>query len=1647
MKFFYPKTGQALFFILLTCFTSYANAQLQANFTVDKTGGCSPLNVRFTNTTTGASAAATWAWNFGNGNTSTLKDPGASYFTEQAYTVTLTVTDGAATSTKSTSITVYKKPTVDFSVAPANGCVPLSVSFTAIATAGDGTIANYLWDFGDGNNVQGAALRTTTHTYTLPQTPPVTLNVTNSFGCYTTITKSNQITVTPAVTAAFTTSAQSLCNAGESITFSNNSTGSGTLTYSWDFGDGTALSNLASPVHVYATPGSFIPKLTVTSSDGCSDTRTAPAVNVANFVSDFSVPAKICQNTDATFTNNSTSGASRTEWYFDNGYVYSYYNNYSDRFNIPGTHTLKLVNWYGTCSVPVSKTFTVEASPVLYGFLSELQGACGVPVTIRFTDTCSTAVSWKWALGYYGGTQFATTQTASHTFTAGYGEYVYLTVTNSNGCSTSTQKYINYQAPQVNIYPTNAYEGCAPMSINFRANPDSIIQSFKWNFGDGAAIDTNRSPTHIYTTSPTTGVSLQYITTGGCTGTVYFGNVRIVTKPNFNITSSPSATVCGDDPVTFTVTPPAGGWVYYWYFNDTAASYYDGYSASVIHKFRYDTTYTIKLVIENSSCRDTVIKTNFIKVLPPFPHIDQFLNTCNGNRGTVRFTESSAKAQQWSWNFGDGTTETYTAARDTITHNYTATGAYKVVLSTTSGACTVKDSITAYVLLKQNPLLTCTENSTCNNNPVSMQLSGLATNPYSSWYYGEYSIYKKEYGDGSVCNATDNNYNYYFQNGIDLTLSNFESGQSSIRIITMSGSFGCTDTSNFVPLRIHGPAAGFLKAPHSGCFKDPVAFTDTSHTYGGIAIIKWEWSFGDGSQQILTSGGSTTHLYPRPGYYYVTLKVTDADGCSSQTQDYQHYIAVGGPKADFNASSFAVPVNSAVNFYNASSFYDYYCSLQWIFSDGTTSASSYPSFFYGTQGSYPVTLITTNSQTGCTDTITKTVTVRKVNSAFTYNLSYINSNACPPVIATFSSISSNAVRLSWDFGDGSSAGNQRSVSHTYKNPGIYRVVHYSYDSNNGVDSTEDFIEVKGPYALLKTDNLFACGTLQARLTAEVRNAADYTWDFGDGTVVPGTDTFAVHQYLTPGIYAPSLILRDAGGCTATSVLPDKIVVDSLAISFTPVPASLCDSGQSNFTAQVNSLSNAALQTVLQYTWVTGGTTPDTSHTIASNHYFNTTGTHTVKLTVSSPYGCEKTIDKTVVVNPGVAATIAGVNDICQGGNTSFTGSATPAGSTLQWKWDFANGNTSAVAKPPAQTFNTAGLQQISLLVSNGTCADTAYHSLMVNSKPVINITPENPFVCKGSTITLTAAGGTAYQWYKPGSTAIISSAAGIPVSPVTGSSYIVKVTNIHGCSSTDSVFVKVIDPVQLTVPKNLFACQGQRVQLNATGAATYQWIDITDGISDVSIANPTALSPGSVSYTVVGYSENNCFTDTAKVAVRISPLPVVDAGANQEVMSGSTVSLTATVSGAESWSWSPGTFLSCTDCLDPVSRPVSTITYTLQAVNADGCRASDFVTIKMLCKSNLVFIPNAFSPNGDTKNDRFIITGTGLTGIRSVIIYNRWGKVMFERKGVAIDDRNNSWDGTCNGEPQDPGTYVYFIQTVCEDGDIFTYKGTVTLVR
>ncbi len=148
------------------------------------------------------------------------------------------------------------------------------------------------------------------------------------------------------------------------------------------------------------------------------------------------------------------------------------------------------------------------------------------------------------------------------------------------------------------------------------------------------------------------------------------------------------------------------------------------------------------------------------------------------------------------------------------------------------------------------------------------------------------------------------------------------------------------------------------------------------------------------------------------------------------------------------------------------------------------------------------------------------------------------------------------------------------------------------------------------------------------------------------------------------------------------------------------------------------------------------------------------------------------------------------------------------------------------------------------------------------------------------------------------------------------------------------------------------------------------------------------------------------------------------------------------------WLWSPADYLDCTDCGSPtVVAPAGDITYTLTATSAQGCSVTDEVTV-FVKKSRKIFVPNAFSPNGDGFNDYLtVFAGPQVLTIKSFLLFDRWGNNLFEYYNLPPNDVARGWDGNYRGKKMDVGVYVWFAEVEFLDGKVIIFKGDVTLVR
>lgn len=181
----------------------------------------------------------------------------------------------------------------------------------------------------------------------------------------------------------------------------------------------------------------------------------------------------------------------------------------------------------------------------------------------------------------------------------------------------------------------------------------------------------------------------------------------------------------------------------------------------------------------------------------------------------------------------------------------------------------------------------------------------------------------------------------------------------------------------------------------------------------------------------------------------------------------------------------------------------------------------------------------------------------------------------------------------------------------------------------------------------------------------------------------------------------------------------------------------------------------------------------------------------------------------------------------------------------------------------------------------------------------------------------------------------------------------------------------------------------------------------------------------------------NCRIASNVLKLFIHAKPLVNAGPDRIVIKGTGIKLAATVTGENPvYSWSPPDFLSSVTVLSPVATPSFDMTYHLSAVSSFGCTNEDFVTLKVVAG---IFVPTAFTPNNDGKNDSWRIPYLDPSLGADVRVFNRYGQLVYHVTGAEVN-----WDGSVKGVPQQTGTYVYLIKF---NGGMQDMKGTVTLIR
>lgn len=1368
----------ALLTLLFHFFFYSVIAQPTASFSSDKEGGCPPFSVQFTNYTTGVSASATYRWDFGNGNTSDLKDAASIYTEDKTYKVTLTVTDAGKTSTYSKEITGYKKPVADFSVSTNKACIPAVINFTSSSKPGSGDVTRFYWDFGDGTTQEAGEVAS--HTYMFLQKPSVTLTVTNTYGCNNSVTKDKIAEILPSIQSSFTSDKQVLCKTTDAVQFTNTSSGPGTLSYTWDFGDGHT-STVKEPSYSFNKKGIYTVSLTVKNTDGCSVTNTqSDYLNVASYKAGFDAPPLICKDVQVNFTRTSSPIPTSTVWYVD-GQPVNYWDGYlSMPFNVIGDHDIKIDNTFGTCTDTYSTKVNVKPIPEMSEFTADVQANCGPPAVVKFKDNTPGAVKWEWNFNWnnYNDNFTSFVQAPSFTYSSEGYYATLLKVTNVHGCSNAIAQYVYITKPFANFnnilsIDETSYR-CGYLKVKLAVTDSSEeITAYKWYLGDGTT-STEKQPVKEYTQPGNYHVYLEFTTKSGCKGTSNSADFSVYKKPKADFAAYPGTNICGNTPVSYSYTGGStitnASWAFEGDFNYT--------NNSQIIQYNTEGVYGVSLIVFNGNCSDTINKPNYITIAPPFPRITGYEPTCEGTRGKVKFTQSSKGAMSWKWDFGDGSTKLFTVDEPVVEHEYTKTGSYKVVLITTNGLCTVRDSMYINILLKQKPMLTLLKTDFCGNESIPFTISNYEKNPaYTSG--DQYYFQQWEYTDGTSFNGYASlNFNTYWTTNAKGTLNPGVIKDGQLRFISYSSVFGCQDTSNAVAIKLKGAAAAFDIVKDKQCFASPVVLKDAS-IVNNNNITNWKWDFGDGQSQSLTQGSDVSHVYDNPGQYNVQLTITDAGGCSSTSPPYSKTVEAYGPKAAFGVSGTNVPLNTTVQFYNYTNVYGSdNAQYTWNFGDGTSGNNYNEQHTYTQPGTYIVKLTAKDAVTGCTSQAPEqTIVVRYFNSAFQYNTSFVTSTNCAPVLAQFTNTSYDYTRIIWDFGDGYMLEDVNYAGHVYKTPGTYVVTLFVYGYNGLKGQYTDTILINQPAASLKVNPDALCKGQSAHLLASGKKISNYAWDFGDGNVQLSGDSTISHVYNSTGTFTPQLLITDENGCTAAGNAGDKLTVrPEPVVTITPANPRVCE-GQS---LQLKASGGVT------YTWqVANGITDLT----VPNPIVKPGITTTYSVQIKDDLGCTANGEQTVNVVQHQQLSVTDDKGICYGSEVKLTASG-----TTQYKWIGATEGLSSttipdpVAKPQATIMYTVtGGDEYGCFV------DTAAVKVSVYPLPTVNAGNDVESLA-GTILQLNATGSaniTNWLW-TPDKYLDCRTCASTVAKPLATTEYTITAKTAYGCTASDAVVLKML---------------------------------------------------------------------------------------------------------------------------------------------------------------------------------------------------------------------------------------------------------------
>ncbi|MEM6964568.1 MAG: PKD domain-containing protein [Bacteroidota bacterium] len=1318
----------------------------------------------------------------------------------------------------------------------------------------------------------------------------------------------------------------------------SSSTAGNIVAWSWNLGGITSTSECQG--RIFGSPGGYEICLTVTDSDGNTETLCKPDFVIINPLPqpDFiATPNKGCIPLTVAYDYTGSPNITEYIWGLNGtaGVVVSSGGSSPDAmsvYNLADEYDVSLtVTDDKGCSNSIQKNSFIETfEPTDVEVHADENFKCEPPFSVNFqNDNVQTNMTYFWDLG--NGSTYIGVSPPPVLYTQ-KGKYT-VTIIGENADTDCRDTLI--LADYITIGRTTEFSftpdsGCENLSVTFSDDSPESTADKIWDFGDGSTPSAANSPTHIYEEPGIYTVTLTRSVQGCATFAVSTTEVEVFGLPDVNYSNDNSIGCELPHEVNFTgISNTAVSW--YWDFGDGNTSTQQNPTHAYNNFGNFDVSLT---VVDDKGC-ESKIDTISIQIEKTKAKVIQsnFSGCTPLTVGPVDNSSSIVPITNWLWEI-TAPSGTLTSTDQVPSFSVVDTGCFDLVLTVTNQlGCVDTRVFSEAICVGADPLVNFDASPV-----VACVQEVIQFNDLSSPYVDEWSW---QFGDGSQSLEQHP------------TKSFKDTGSYSITL--MASDNGCTDVLTIDDyIQVNAPKSIFNVVQDCS---DKFSISVNNNSIGADSFY---WDFGVVNLDTDTSTLEfPTFTYPDTGTY--TVKLTTFNFATGCQHERKRVIYIHDPISSFQVSETrgCVPMTiTAID--NSIHAAEYSWSGAGINFSGTNADQ--PSLTFNNPGIYTDIKLKVTDVNGCVHTsiFTDTIWVNDIEVSFTPD----KVGGCQPFEVTFTETATNLfannIQWNWTFENSATATGQ-TVTHTFADVGIHPVRLRVIDDwgCSYFRKIQDAVEVTNPTAAFTMDTL-SCTTYPISFNNNsAGNSLTHFWDFGDGNT--STEKNPTHNYITEGIYTPCLTVTDEYGCTNTTCLTDQVVISNPIASFTP------DTSFATCPPLIVNFENQSLHSSsYQWNFGDGGGLSDAEN---PSHIYTIPGVYDVQLIANSTAFCSDTLNSQglIVLDGPLGNFTFDIDTSCAPMAVTFYAESQ---GNFTYVWDYDDGS------PLDTILNVSTDTTVHIYTSEGTyrpklaIIDPAGCLRILESEdsffvPELSLdfqATENILCDVNNPVTffnlLNSTGPvSSLQWaFEGGDPAVSTSFDPTVTFDGPGKYDVTLIAENAYCTDTltkyDFIRIGAVPEAAFMVSDNA-GCEPLQVQFTDmstvdNGVIQNRHWKFGDGY-ETFLEAPSHTYIGGSSYeaTLIVTSDVGC-QDSVSQTINVTARPEVELTGDQNICIGEFTDLSAIFISdptGVNYYWENSPSLSCTDCLNPRANPTDTTTYTFVAVNAEGCETT--VTIQV----------------------------------------------------------------------------------------------------